>query len=106
MKILKKLLGVSLISFSMSAFSADTWTAAYEISVVDSVVANNYVYLTLDGYSNSACSNHRISLTHPEKAKFDQMFSMVLSAFHSGTKVRFYFPDNSNCDSYRILLVK
>jgi hypothetical protein len=107
MKLSSKVFIFGVLSLPLSVFSADGWMEnSYKVNIIDSVAAENYAYLTLEGYTNTACSNNRIALNHPSKAKFDQMFSMVLSAFHSGAKIKFYFSDTSNCNSNRILLVK
>jgi hypothetical protein len=107
MKLLNKVFLFWVLNLPFAVLSADGWTtSSYNISIIDSVAAENYAYLTLENYVNSACSNNRIALNHPNKAKFDQMFSMVLSAFHSGKKVKFYFSDTSNCNANRILLIK
>jgi hypothetical protein len=106
-KLLSKFFILGVLGLPLSVFSAEGWMPnGYEVSVIDSVVADNFTYLTLEGYTNPACNNNRIALNHSSKAKFDQMFSMVLSAFHSGAKIKFYFPDTSNCNSTRILLIK
>ena len=107
MKVLSKIMSVLALGISMSASSADAWTSkGYNISAIDSSAAENHAYITLEGYTNPSCNLNRIVLTDSSEDKFNQMFSMVLSAFHSGTKVKFYFSDTSNCNSNRIQLIK
>jgi len=96
---------LSIISFSVSA--VDGWSVdSYQVKLIDTVQAENFAYLTLENYTNANCSVNRIALTHTSKNKFDNMFSLALSAFHSGAKLRFYFPDVLSCSSTRIQLVK
>jgi hypothetical protein len=106
-KYLNKIMGVCALCLSTSAFSLDAWMSqGYKIAIIDSLAADNSVYLTLEGYVNESCSNNRVLLNHPDDRKFDKIFSLVLSAMHSGSGVKFYFSDTSNCNSNRIQLIK
>jgi len=53
MKLLRNIFIFCLFSISTTVLSADDWVEnSYNISIIDSVAAENYAYLTLDGYSN------------------------------------------------------
>lgn len=105
------LVSVVLILFSLNVFSAEGWSGSNTVVAIDSLPGSspsftNKVFVSLEGYSNPSCSNNRIAVYATDTNKFDQMFSMVLSAMHSGSKINFYFPDTSTCDSNRIIITK
>lgn len=107
----KYVLGMLSIIYSVNAFSADGWTGSSAVTAVDSLSGSSAsfvskVFVSLEGYSNPNCSNNRIALFATDAGKFDQMFSMVLSAMHSRAKVDFYIPDTTNCDSNRVIIKK
>ena len=77
MKALKTVAFLSLLSIANSSFSAEGWSGDfYKVSMImiDAVQAENFAYITLEGYQNSNCSDHRMALWHSSKEKFDQTF--------------------------------
>lgn len=93
-----------LISANVSA--VEGWSAYHKISAIDSLSMDKKAYLSLENFTNANCSQNRILLTSHDDRHYDQMFSMILSAFHAGSEVKFYFPSLDNCDSTRILIRK
>lgn len=93
-----------LLSTSVSAIEG--WSAYYKISAIDSLSMDKKAYLSLENFTNANCSHNRILLTSHDDRHYDQMFSMILSAFHAGSEVKFYFPSLDSCDSTRILIRK
>ncbi len=102
--------GILLIFFAMlssqTLAAAQGWTTSKEILSIDSLPAENSAYISLVDYTNPVCSSNRVKLVSESPAHFDKMFSMVLSAFHSGAKINFYLYNGSNCDSNRVVLSK
>lgn len=83
------------------------WTGPHHIKLVDSATSSkNNALISLEGYSNGVCSNNRVFLSIADDQKFNQLFSMMLGAFHSGKQVDFYLPNSSDCTSTRLAVIK
>jgi len=91
-----------LIGTSKNAYSEQGWTSYSEIEVLDSLPSERNTFITLKGYSNSICSANRIMLTSATDTKFNQLFSIVLSAFHAGAKVSFLLSNDNDCVANRV----
>ncbi len=101
----KLLLFVSLSSIFASNVYADQ-TPYASIVLLDSVNAISK-YVTLDGYSNPSCEGNRMLIADNDAEYRKEMFAMVLSAFHAGTKVSFVFSvSNGQCYANRVFLTK
>ncbi len=101
------LLALTAISSVNVAAAEQGWTGPHLVKLVDSATASkNHSLVTLEGYSNGICSSDRIFLSIEDDQKFNQLFSMLLGAFHSGKKVDFYLPNSSDCTSTRLAVLK
>jgi len=104
---------IGLILFSGYTHAAPEWTGGYTegapghtVSVIDSLNIGSSSYITLNGFQNSKCTAraNRINLTSSNQSHYQSLLSMVLSAYHSGSKVSFLIDDS--CNSDRIVLIK
>lgn len=81
-------------------------TPALTIAAIDSL-HSQAKFISLQGYSNSACDGHRISLESDDPELSKQMFAIALSAFHAGTPVIIVFtPGGGQCRGSRIIAYK
>ena len=108
MKKLKTYLLTIAVFYSANILAAEQgWTGPHHIKLVDSATTSkNNALISLEGYSNSTCSSNRIFLAIADDQKFNQLFSMMLGAFHAGKKVDFYLPNSSDCTSTRLAVIK
>ena len=103
----KRILTAIVISaFSANSYADEGWSGYKKISEIDSLTYDNKVFVSLENYENSNCSNNRVLLTASSQKQFDQMFSLVMGAFYAGSKVTFYYSDTSNCESNRVKVKK
>ena len=96
---------LSAIIFLTSATSAlAEWTTSHKVSIIDSLTAGNESFITLSGYQNVNCDENRIHLKTTNTQNYSEMISLVVSAFHANTDVKFLI--NSVCQADRVMLVK
>ena len=71
------------------------YTPKLTITMVDAVAPGS-TYVTLNGYTNTACDNSRMLINTTNADYYKQMIAMVLAALHAGTPVQFEFSVNAN----------
>lgn len=94
MKIKRHIAGALALTLAASTAHAD-FTPKLTITTLDAPVPGA-TYITLDGYSNTACDNNRMLLNTTNADYYKQMLAMILSAFHAGTPVTFEFNVSGN----------
>ena len=100
-----KTLTFSLVIFTSNlAFAVNGWSQPHMVKLIDSLTSENESYITLDGFSDPACNNNRIHLTSSNSEHYNEMMSLVLSAFHANSKINIYL--SSSCKGVRVMLSK
>ncbi len=97
---------VCALLISNAVYAEQGWSGYHTIDVIDSLPSERAAFISLNNYTNSICSGHRILLEGATDSKFNQLFSMVLSAFHSGARVNFLLGNDNDCKTHRVLLAK
>lgn len=112
MAMFKNLFAFGIMLLSVSSHAANIWTGgvsageeAHKISVIDSSGTENTTLITLEGFAHERCAalSNRVILTSTSVAVANNLTSLALSAFHSGTKVSAFI--NENCEAERIILL-
>jgi hypothetical protein len=103
---------VVLVSQSVSA-AEPVWVGAMlggatakTITKIDTVYTSDSVYISMDGFSHDWCTStsNRIILTSTDVEQYKQLFSIALSAFHTGSQVSFLIDES--CKSSRMMVQK
>ncbi len=106
MKNIVKVIMVLMFFVSFPSFGESGWSGAYKVVLIDTLDESleNKSYISLDGFSNTVCNKDRILLTSSKADHYKEMMSLVLSAFHSGSKINIYL--SSSCNGIRVQLSK